>query len=866
MYAQTEQQVLNKQDTIARFSTIDTLFSKTIPAGGDTISEINEPDTLDSELRISPSAIKSTVTYTANDSIFYDVANQEVHLFGKAHVTYEDIQIESEYIKIDLKKTLVHATGLPDSVGVIYGTPVFKQGDTEYKINRLVYNYKSKRGYLSELKTKEGEGYIKGQDVIRNAQNEFGIRNSYYTTCELDTPHFFINAKRLKVIPDKKIVTGTANLRIENIPTPLVIPFGIFSIKRGQSSGIVIPTYGSSINRGFFLRGGGYYFGLGEKADYLITGDIFTQGSWALNNLLRYNNRYRYGGQLSFNYNYNKFGSIEDPTYNLSKDFRLHWTHNVDPKATPNSRFSADVNYASQNALANNSYVPQNVVTSQILSSVNYSKSFGAGKYNLITNAGMSQNLQTGQISMTLPSVVFNVSSFSPFKSKNSPVASKWYENITLNYSTNFRNVINSYDTILFQNRNNSELKKFYDTAAQYGIQHNIPIQTSFKILKYYTLSAGVQISEYWYLNSIEKQFTNNQLITTQKDGFVRAATFQPRVGLTTRYFGLKKFSGNTFKAIRHVVTPTVDFTYIPDYSTNNWGYYKSYTDNSGVQYQYSIFERGIFGGPSKGKQGNIGFKLDNNLEIKVMRGKDTARKETKIQLFESFYVATNYNIFADSLNLSPLAVSARTKLFKSITANGSFAIDPYQNIVTNKNGYKYVTRINQLYLQQNQLGLLTYGNIGVSASLNPDMFKKQHSKSETKYPNEWKYVTDRPEDYYDFNIPWNLSFNYYVQFNHYNNLNNPLASKFIQTLSFSGDLNLTKNWKIAGSSGYDIDNKQLTYTSIDIVRDLHCWTFKLTWIPIGFRQSFFFQLNVRSSVLQDLKLTRRREWYDKRL
>jgi hypothetical protein len=709
---------------------------------------------------------------------------------------------------------------------------------------------------------------VKGTDVIRNAQNEFGIRNSYYTTCDLDTPHFHISASRLKIIPDKKIVTGSANLRIEGMPTPLVIPFGIFSIKKGQSSGIVIPTYGSSINRGFFLRGGGYYFGLGQKADYMLTGDIYTQGSWALNNVLRYNNRYRYSGQLGFNYNYNKFGNVEDPTYSVSKDFRLNWIHNVDPKATPGSRFGANVNYVTQNALSNNSYVPQNVVMNQIVSSVNYSKSFGGGKYNLNTNAGMSQNLQTRQISITLPNVTFTVSSFSPFKPKAKPSATKWYENITMNYTMNFKNVVNTYDSVLFRNRSNNEFSKFYDTAGQYGINHSIPIQTSFKILKYYTLSAGAQLNEYWYFNSVNKQLVNGELITNQQNGFVRAFTYQPRVGLTTRYFGMKKFNGNTIKAIRHVVTPTVDFTYTPDFSSKEWGYFKSYTDSTGRAYDYSIFERGIFGGPGRGRQGNVGFTIDNNLEMKVMRGKDTARKEEKVQIFESFRLSSAYNLFADSLNLAPIAVSARTRLFKSVTINGAALIDPYQNIVqSNSRGLKYVTRVNEFYLKKNQLGVLTTGNIGLSASLNPSLFKKSSTGSSAKkYPDEWKYVHDNPNDYYDFNIPWNLNVNYTVQYNRYNNLNNPTASNFVQTLNFSGDINLTKNWKIAGSSGYDLRSQQITFTTLDFVRDLHCWTFKLTWIPIGFRQSFFFQLNVRSSVLQDLKLTRRREWFDKQL
>lgn len=826
-----------------------------------------EPLNDTAQLRLAPSALKTEVKYSAKDSIVYDAQNQVVHLYKDAKVVYEDMTLNADYIKIELNKTLVHALGMPDSAGKMQGTPIFNQGGSEYKVERVSYNYRSKKGYLSELRTKEGEGYVRGTDVIRTPDNEFGIQKSYYTTCDLDTPHFHIHASRLKIIPEKKIITGPANLRIEGMPTPLVIPFGIFSIKKGQSSGIIIPTYGSSINRGFFLRGGGYYFGLGEKADYMVTGDIYTQGSWALNNLLRYSNRYRFNGQLGVNYADNKFGNLEDPAYSRSKDFKVTWMHNMDPKARPGTYFSANVNFVSGSYLANNSYVAQNVVSNQIVSSVNYSKSFGGGKYNLNTNSGLSQNLQTRQLSLSLPNITFTVSSFNPFKPRRKPTAEKWYENITVNYTTSFKNEINTYDSLLFSGRSRSEFSRFYDTAGRYGIQHSMPIQTSFKLFKYYTLSAGAQLNEVWYGSSVSKEVVDGKVVTKNVDGFARAFTYQPRVGINTRYYGMKTFAGDKLKAIRHVISPTVDFSYTPDYSTSAWGYYKTYKDTAGNTYKYSIFERGIFGGPGLGRQGNIGFSVDNNLEIKVMRGKDTARKEEKIQIFETFRIGSSYNIFADSLNLAPFSLSARTKLFKNLTINGGATLDPYYNkIITSSSGFKSVVRMNEFYTKRGSLGVITNGNVGLSASFSPQTFKRKGAEQRGKFEGERKYVNDNPQDYYDFNIPWTLNMNYTVQYQRYNNLNNASVSNYVQTLNFSGDVNLTKNWKIAGSSGYDLRTSQLTFTTVDIVRDLHCWTFKLTWIPIGFRQSFFFQINVRSSVLQDLKLTRRREWFDNAL
>ncbi|MCU0422844.1 MAG: hypothetical protein MUC81_08545 [Bacteroidia bacterium] len=863
----------NNNKTRAKNQKVDTipapqkpvLIPLTTEIQDDTLSII-EDDSV--EIRLSKSAIKTEVKYTAQDTILYDAAKQVVYLYKNAKVEYEDLILTADFIKIELGKTLIHATGLVDSAGNETGLPVFNQGGTEYKVKRVSYNYKSKKGYLSELRTKEGEGYVKGQDVIRTPDNEFGIKASYYTTCDLDTPHFHIHANRLKIIPDKKIVTGSANLRIEGMPTPLIIPFGIFSIKRGQSSGIIIPTYGSSINRGFFLRGGGYYFGLGAKADYMVTGDIFSQGSYALNNLLRYSNRYKFNGRVGVNFANNRFGAIGDPEFSTSKDLRINWVHFVDPKARPGTSFSADVNYTSPLFLRNNSFVPQNIVANQIVSSVNFGKSFAGGKYNFTSNAGMSQNLQTRQLNISFPNLTFTVSSFNPFKPKYKSSPDKWYENISMNYTANFRNELNTFDSILFNTERRGDLLRYIDTTGRYGLSHSLPIQTSFKLFKYYTLSTSLALNDVWYMNTIRRELIDSNVVTTRVDGFARAFTYQPRIGINTRYYGTFKFKGNKLKAIRHVMSPTLDFTYTPDYSSSRWGYFNTYRDVSGREVRYSRFERGIFGGPGIGRQGNVGFVLENNIEMKVMRGKDTARKEEKIQIFEVLRFATFYNIFADSLHLAPVAITTRTKLFKNIILNTDATLDPYQNnIITNEGGFKSVVRTNEFYFSNGgKLGVITSGQIGLSATFNPETFSKKSEAKRSKHADDWNSQFDNPADYYDFNIPWNLSLTYTVRYNRYNTLNNPQADNYIQTLNFSGDINLTKNWKIAGTSGYDFQAKQIALTTFDIVRDLHCWTFKLTWIPIGFRTSFFFQINVRSSVLQDLKLTRRREWFDRPL
>ncbi len=817
-------------------------------------------------IRISKSALDKEVKYSADDSMPYNAETRTIYLYRNAQVDFGEMQLKADFIKIELDKNLMTAIGTKDSSGRIRGKPVFTESGTEYKAEIIKYNFKTKKGILSELWTKEGDGYIHGSNVKRNEDNNFGVKYAKYTTCEDEHPHYFIGALKLKVIPNDKIVTGPANLWIEDVPTILAIPFGMFSIKKGQKSGIIIPQYGNSADRGYFLRNGGYYFALGDYHDLQLTGDIFSNGSWAGRSFYRYTNRYHYTGSLGFNYNYNKFGNEEDPDFRLSKDFQLSWLHRSDPKARPNSNFSANVNIVSNEYLANNSYVPQNIVANQLNSSVAYNKGFKNGKHNLSTTARMSQNTYTHDVSISFPDITYTVSSFAPFKPKYKNTADKWYENITTNYNLQFRNDLVTKDSILFQrwgNESGNALQMFLDSSTRFGMLHTIPIQTSFKVMKFYTLSASVSLNDYMYYKTVRRDTTGS----TFAYGFENAISYSSRLGLSTRYYGMAQFSKGKLKAIRHVITPTLDFTYAPDFGDPSFGYYKTYKNSAGQDIRYSIFENGIFGGPGIGRQGNIGFAMDNNLELKLTPGKkDTTNTDRKVQIFESIRAGASYNIFADSLQLSVISLSGRTRLFKNVSINGSAALDPYYNQITSINGYEYVTRVNTFYWDKNKsLGIITNANIGLGASFSPEMFGKKTNKR-NHYDGELRYINDFPTDYYDFNIPWNLSMNYTVSYYKYQTLNNPTGTNYVQTINFNGDVNVTKNWKVGYSSGYDFREKKITFTSIDFVRNLHCWEFKLNWIPIGPRQSFLFTINVKSSLLQDLKMTRRKDWYDRSL
>lgn len=819
-------------------------------------------------VRISKSAPDKGGKYTARDSMPYDAVNRVLYLYGDASVDFGDMNLKAEQIKIEFEKNLVIAYGIKDSMGIFKGKPVFKQGGSEYKAELIKYNLKSKKGYLSNIITKEGEGYVHGSDVIRNEENNFGVKNAKYTTCEDEHPHYFIGALKIKVIPNKKIITGPANLWIADVPTILAVPFGIFPLKKGQSSGLIIPQYGNSLDRGYFLRNGGYYFALGDHHDLQLTGDIYSNTSWAGRGMYRYTTKYRFSGNLALNLAYNKFGNEEDPDFRKSNDFQLSWLHRVDPKARPYTNFSANVNIASSSYLANNSYVAQNIVTNQLNSSISFSKGSRSGRYNFSTNARMSQNTRTRDVSVSLPDMTFSVSSFAPFKPAYKNTADKWYENITTNYIVQFRNELNTKDSILFQNwggESRSNLQKFLDTATRYGMYHSIPVQTSFKLFKYYTLSAGVSFNDYMYFKTIRKDTFNNSVRNINEFGFENALTYSTRLGLSTRYYGMAQFTKGGLKAIRHVITPTVDFTYVPDFGDSKYGYYRTYKNSAGQDVKYSIFESGIYGGPGSGKQGNIGFAIDNNLELKIKPAKsDTTKTDRKIQIFESIRASAYYNMFADSMNLSTISISGRTRIFKNISINGSAQLDPYINLTEGATGSRYIRRINKFYLNEKQYaGVITNANVGVSAGFNPQMFGKK-TTHRPGYEGELRYMNDFPGDYYDFSIPWSFNVNYTITYNKYANLNSTEISKYIQTMNFNGDINLTKNWKIGYSSGYDIQNNELTFTSVDFIRNIHCWEFKLNWIPIGSRQSFLFTINVKSSLLQDLKMTRRRDWYDR--
>ena len=780
---------------------------------------------------ISDNALEEEVVSYAEDSIAYDLINKRVHLYHNAKVTYGEIILTAAYIELDSDKNTVYATWLKDSIGQVYGLPVFQENGKSFTADAITYNFKSKKGIIKEVVTKEGDGYILGEKVKKQDNDVIHTHSGRYTTCDAEEPHFAIRARKIKTIPGEKIITGPANLEIARIPTPIFIPFGFFPNQQKQSSGIIFPTYGESANKGFFLRNGGYYFAINDYIDFSLRGDIYTKGSWKLGAASNYKKRYKFSGNFGVSYASQKTGNRDLDNFTDLRDFFVNWKHNQDPKANPNSRFSANVNAGSSSYHQNNSYNSNDYLNNTYSSNVSYSKTWRTS--NLSVNLRHNQNTLNKTINLSLPELNYNINRFQPFKILNQSSKLKWYENISVSYSVNAKNMISTTDSLLFTRESFENFNN--------GFKHLIPVSASFKTLKYITVSPRFNYTERWYFNHINKNWNGEELIIDTLKGFKRAYNYNFSASLNTKLYGMIQMKKGLIRAIRHVATPSISFNYTPDFSHERFGFYEeAQLDTLGNTQLYSIFQNGIYGSPGKAKSGNISFNLANLLEAKVPTKNDSLKSLKKVKILESFGFSTAYNFFADSMNLSYITLSGRTKLLNTLNLTFGASYDPYS---LNEDGQ----RINQLYFSEHHKpGRLTTANATASFSLRSLTNKEENAD----YSSYWDYI--------DFEIPWNINVDYSIRYTR------PTFEKTItQSLGFNGNIKLTDKWKIGFRSGYDFVEKNLTYTSLDIYRDLHCWEMLFKWIPFGFHQSYNFTIRVKASTLQDLKWEKKKDWYD---
>ena len=816
------------------------------------------------------SFVEDKIERSCSDSTIQDYKNNKVYYYGDAKVVYEDITIEAAFIEFDFEKRTVFAKGLLDSTGKMYGAPVFLEGDKKYLSESMTFNFETKKGVITKVFTEDAMGYIHGARIKKMDDNSINIKSGSFTTCSNpEHPHYEFHFGKAKVIPNDKIVTGPAYFKLEGTPLPVGIPFGIFPNSKGQRNGILVPSWGESANRGFYFENGGFYWGINEYVDLQLVGDIYTRGSWAIKPTVRYNKRYAFNGSFSGSYAVNKIGTKGSADYNESTDFKVRWVHKQDPKARPKSSFSADVyivssNYNKYNAISSNEYL-----SNTFQSSVAYQTRIG-DLFNFTANASHSQNTLTRVMTVTLPELTLNMNRVYPFKNVGNPAKKRWYKDLYLSYTANAKNYVSMADSLYF--------KPGWLDNLQNGIQHRVPISMPVKLFKHVTWTTSATLLDRMYFRYFEKQWVDDP--TMPNGGYVRTDTinhfrnvfsFDVSSTLTTKLYGMVNFKKGPVRAIRHVFTPSIGLSYNPDYSKDFWNYYGTYYDANGIEQLYSMFQGNIYGTPPSGKAGRINYSFGNNLEIKVPSKKDTITGLKKVKLIDDLSFSGSYDMAKDSLNFSYLSVNGRTTLFKNLSVRYSSIWDPY---ILDSLGKKQLNQfewdVNKRLFRKNSVSW----NFSISYSLNNDTFKKKGGTKTVKRKldsplaseQEMNDIRSNPNDYVDWTTKWALSLSYNLTLS--NNLTyfNYLMQdnrKVIQTLGVNGNINLTQNWKVSVQTGWDFEQKKLSYTSMTIYRDLHCWEMRFNWIPLGTYKSWNFTINVKASALQDLKLTKKKDYRD---
>ncbi|MCK9203170.1 MAG: LPS-assembly protein LptD [Bacteroidales bacterium] len=808
--------------------------------------------------------LEDKVDYAAKDSLRFEIKKQKVFLFQEADIKYQDINLKAGYVEIDFPKNLVYATSLKDTSGVDVGFPEFIQGSQTFKSKEINYNYTTKRGYINTVFTKQDEGYLHGTIVKKMENDVTYIKSGSYTTCDREKdPHFAFKFSKGKSIPNKKVITGPAYMEIANVATPLAIPFGYFPTRSGQRSGILLPTYGEAANnRGFYFENFGYYWAMSQYMDLTIQADIYTRGSWAIKPTFRYNKRYHYNGSFNFSYAVNLIGAQDSPDFQKSKDFQIRWVHTQDSKARPRSNFSANVNIVSNTFNKYNlASSTQSYLSNTFQSSVNYSTNF-AGKYFLNLNFNHSQNTGTKTINVTLPQLSFSVNQFYPFRRQNPVGKIRWYEQISMKYNLDMENRYNTADS--------NFMKGQWLDSLQNGMRHSIPITATVRVLKYFNWSNSINITDRMYMKTIRKEYVDTVFIgtdtipgyyqTSPVSGFSNAFDFSLSSSINTRLYGMYQFKKGLIKAIRHMVTPSVSFAFTPNWGSSSLGYWQYiYNDPSTTPRRYSIYENSIYGGPVGQKSGMISFAISNNLEVKVRNRKDTVNGFRKIALIDDLTIRTSYDIARDSLNWQPITISGRSTIIKGLTIQYSSIWDIYarDSLGNRINTTEWKAHHRLLRLDN------TSWDVGLTYTLSSE--KAKSKKTTTRgTPQERQDIIDYYDYYVDFDIPWSFSVNYSFRYSKtWNSGTLSRTQQIIQTLSFNGQLNITPKWKISLTTGWDFVNNELSYTSIDVYRDLHCWEMRFGWIPKGGQQSWNFSINVKASILQDLKLNKKKDFRD---
>ncbi|MDR2118089.1 MAG: LPS-assembly protein LptD [Tannerellaceae bacterium] len=892
-----------------------------IPLPADTISLPADTVAADTTAA-SRNGLEATVTYAASDSIIMTAGNR-AYLFGEGNVKYEQIQLESEQIEMNLDSSQVFAQYGLDTLGVEFGYPLFKDGGQEYESKTMRYNFKSKKGFITDVITQQGEGYVTATRTKKMSDDILNMAGGKYTTCDdHDHPHFYIQMTKAKVRPNKNIVTGPVYLVIEDVPLYLLgLPFAYFPFSSSYSSGILFPTFGEESTRGFYIRDGGYYLALSDYIDLALTGEFYSKGSWGANARSTYRKRYKFNGSFNASYLSTKLGDAGLPDYSLTKDFKLYWTHSQDAKANPYRTFSASINFATTGYDKNNIQSMSMPTSTQNTksSSINITQRFPNNPLSISATMNVNQAGRDTMLSVTLPDVTISMSRIFPFKRKQAAGSERWYEKISMSYSGSLRNNISTKE-YLFPKAN---IIRDWKNA----MQHQIPVSATFSVFNYLNISPSFNYRERWYSSKTEQAYdwqTNNLHPSDTTYGFYRVYDYNTSVSASTTVYGffqpLPALPVIGKYLIRHRMDMSVSLGFTPDFSNKSYGFYKEYAyiDNQGMErtVNYSPFSNGMFGVPGRGQQGNISFSIDNNLEAKKTGDRDST-DDAKRSLIDKLSFSMSHNLMADSLKWSDLNVGLRLKFSRSYTLNLNGVFDTYTyGVNESPDGRKSFYRQNIMRIQSGKgLGRLRSTGTSFSYTLKNDSFKKGIFKPiralfGIKEDVEDESPEESPEDdvpvdaldefgeirdlvpeqgggrlrkakedtsgetdadgYWKNGVPWSLSFNYNLSLGYgdFNYDKREYDYRITHALSFSGNMQPTKNWQFNFNATYDFDTKKISYLTCNLSRNLHCFTMTASFNPVGNYKFYSFSIAVSSSLLKDLKYDRRsnyregQKWY----
>lgn len=840
-------------------------------------------DSLAADTTKKKEPLDAPVIYEASDSIVFTKEGY-AHLYGEGKVNYQNIELTSAVITMNMDSSTVYATGVTDTAGVETGSPIFKDGETPYESKIMRYNFKTKKGFINSIVTQQGEGYVTSEEGKKGANDEICMRHVKYTTCDNhEHPHFYLKLSMAKVRPKKNVVFGPAQLVVEDVPLPIAVPFGFFPFNSSYSSGFIMPTYGDEMNRGFYLRDGGYYFAISDQMDLKVLGEIFTKGSWGLSAASNYNKRYKFSGSFNASYLVTKTGEKNMPDYSVSKDFRIQWSHRQDAKANPNSSFSASVNFATSSydrSSLSSLYNPQQYSQNTKASSVSYSRNFPEIGLNISGAFNITQNTRDSSLSMTLPDVNISLNRIYPFKRKKSAGDERWYEKISLQYTGSITNSISTKDNLLF---------KTPLTQWENGMQHKIPVSATFNLFKYINIVPSFNYTERWYLRKVKQSYdasptSRDHVKRDTINGFNRLYDYNLSLQMNTKLYGMYKplFMKSKELQIRHVFTPTVSYTYTPDFGKSRYGYYDTYTytdeDGEVRTVEYSPYEGAVYGYPGKNMSQNISFSIDNNIEMKMKSDKDTTGYK-KISLIDQLGASLSYDVA--NKKWSDLSMNLRLKLTKSYTfnMNASFATYAYQ---FDENGNVVVG--DRTEWSYGRFGRFQGYSGSFSYTLNNDTFKKLFGKKEEdeknkdnkgKEENEDEETEEETEEqnnnsnmrktekasvdsdgYLAFKLPWSvsLSYSYSIREDRSKDINIKTMRypySLTHSLNVSGNFKIGSRWNMTYSTGYDFTSKEMSMTTLNITRDLHCFNMSCGLV-FGPFTSYNFSIRANSSMLTD--------------